>query len=188
MTKRNFNVIGYDISYWWLLLGSGILFIFLGLWIMFSQQQSYLFLGLLLAVGLLTTGLFESLYSIFHFREIKDWGWIFIGGLIDAILGVYLLNYPLIAMILMPFVIGVWMLFRAFMTVSSPIALKALGPRGWLWLLVTSLVLILPSLAILINPFMETINIVFITGIGFVLSGVFRIIFSQQLKSSMLKK
>lgn len=182
MKRRNLNVIGYDTRYWWLLYASGALFVFLGTWIIISPQQSYLFLSLLLAIGLLTTGLFESLYSILHFRKIKDWGWIFTGGLIDVILGVYLLNYPLIAMIVMPFVIGIWMLFRAFMTVSSPIALRALGAKGWLWLIVTSMLLILPSLAIIINPFVELINIVLITGIAFVLSGIFRIIFSQKLK------
>ncbi|WP_316766443.1 HdeD family acid-resistance protein [Pedobacter frigiditerrae] len=187
MKKHSFNVIGYDTKYWWLLYASGVLFVFLGSWIIVSPQKSYLFLSLLLAIGLLTTGLFESLYSIFHIRKIKDWGWIFIGGLIDAILGVYLLNYPLIAIILMPFVIGIWMLFRAFMTVSSSIALKTIGVKGWLWLLVTSMVLILPSILILINPFAELINIVFITGIAFVLSGIFRIIFSQRLKSLMPK-
>lgn len=188
MKKRNFNVIGYDIKYWWILFGGGIIFIFLGIWIIISPQKSYLFLSLLLAIGLLATGSFETLYSIFHFRKIKDWGWIFFGGLIDVILGVYLLNYPLLAIILMPFVIGIWMLFRAFMTVSSPIALKALGAKGWLWLLATSIALILPSILILINPFIELINIVIITGIAFILSGIFRIIFSQQLKELKLKQ
>lgn len=182
MKTRNFNVVGYDTRYWWLLLGGGILFIGLGTWIIFSPEKTYLFLSLLLAIGLLITGFFEALYSIFHTRKIKDWGWIFAGGLIDALLGIYLLNYPLLSLILMPMIIGIWMLFRGFMTVSSPLDRKVLGIHDWIWLLLTSMVLILPSLVILIYPIVGLVNVVVITGISFILSGIFRIFFSIQLR------
>ncbi|RYY70689.1 MAG: hypothetical protein EOO13_05730 [Chitinophagaceae bacterium] len=113
MKTRNINVIGYDTRYWWFLLSGGLLFIVLGGWIILSPEKSYLFLSLLLAIGMLTTGIFESIFSLFHIRKIRDWGWIFV-GLVDAALGVYVLNYPLLTMILMPTVIGIWMLFRGF--------------------------------------------------------------------------
>lgn len=182
MKPRKFNVIGYDTRYWWLLLGGGVLFIVLGVWIILSPEKSYLFLSLLLAVGMLTTGLFESIFSLFHIHKIKDWGWIFVGGLVDTIFGIYVFNYPLLTMILMPLVIGIWMLFRGFMTISSPVTLKALGVKDWVWLMVTSILLILPSLVILIYPFFEFINVVKLTGVAFILSGAFRIFFSQQLR------
>jgi uncharacterized membrane protein HdeD (DUF308 family) len=182
MKTRNFNVIGYDTRYWWLLLAGGLLFIVLGGWIILSPEKSYLFLSLLLAIGMLATGLFESIFSLFHINKIKDWGWIFVGGLVDAVLGVYVLNYPLLTMILMPTVIGIWMLFRGFMTISSPVTLKALGVKDWIWLMVTSILLILPSLVILIDPFVGLVNVVKLTGAAFILSGIFRIFFSQQLR------
>lgn len=182
MKKRNYNVIGYDMRYWWNTFLSGILFIGLGLWIVTSTEKSYLFLSLLLALGLFTTGLFETLFSFFNRKAIKDWGWIFVGGLIDFVLGLYLLWYPLLTMVLMPVVLGLWMLFRSFMTVSSPVDLKAVGLWDWIWLLVTSVLLILPSLIIVVNPFFGLINIVLYTGVAFVITGIFRIYFSQQLR------
>lgn len=182
MKTRSFNVIGYDTRYWWLLRSGGILFIGLGLWIIFSPQKTYLFLSLLLSIGMLSTGLFEAFFSLFNCRKIRDWGWIFSGGIIDLLLGIYLLNYPMLSMVLMPLVIGIWMLFRGFMTVSSPISLKALGIKDWVWLLVTGKILVLPSLMILISPFVTFLNMVVITGIAFLLSGVYRIYFSQQLR------
>lgn len=182
MKNRNFNVVGYDKRYWRVLAGSGILFICLGTWIIFSPERTYFFFSFLLAIGMLTTGLFEAIFSVFHMRKIKDWGWIFAGGLIDTLLGIYLLNYPLLSLILMPLIIGIWMLFRGFMTVSSPLILKVLGVSDWLWLLLTSMVLILPSLVILIYPIAGLVNMVVITGISFILSGIFRIFFSQKLR------
>ncbi len=149
MKKRDFNVVGYEPKYWRVMEVGGIVFICLGTWIIFSPETSYVFLSWLLAIGLLTTGLFEALFSIFHSKKIKSWGWIFTGGLVDAVLVVYLLNYPLLSLILMPMIIGIWLLLRGFMTVSSTLVLTILGIRDWIWLILTSLVLILPSLIIL---------------------------------------
>jgi len=182
MGTRNFNVIGYDTRYWWLLLAGGILFIGLGTWIICSPEKTYLSLSLLLAIGMLATGAFEALFSLFNLKRIKDWGWIFAGGLIDVLLGIYLLNYLLLTMVLMPMAIGIWMLFRGFMTVSSPVALRALGMSEWLLLVLTSMLLILPSIVILLDPFIGLVNVVMITGISFIISGIFRIFFSQQLR------
>ncbi|RYY70688.1 MAG: hypothetical protein EOO13_05725 [Chitinophagaceae bacterium] len=68
------------------------------------------------------------------------------------------------------------------MTISSPVTLRELGIKDWVWLMVTSILLILPSLVILINPFVGLVNVVKLTGVAFILSGVFRIFFSQQLR------
>jgi uncharacterized membrane protein HdeD (DUF308 family) len=182
MKKRNYNVIGYDTRYWWLLLGGGILFIVVGFWIIFSAQKTYLFLSMLLSIGMLATGLFETLFSLVNRKLIKDWGWIFGGGLIDFLLGLYFLEYPLLSLIFMPMVIGIWMLFRGFMTISSSVKLNMLGMVDWIWMMITSALLILPSIVILINPFVGLINIVRYTGAAFILSGLFRIFFSQQLR------
>lgn len=182
MKRRNYNMIGYDTRYWWLLFGGGLLFIILGFWIIFSEQKTYLFLSMLLSIGMIATGAFEAIFSLIKRKQIGDWGWIFSGGLIDFIVGLYFLKYPLLSIVFMPMVIGIWMLFRGFMTLSSAIVLKVLGIRDWVWLLLTSTLLILPSLVILIDPFMRLVNFVKITGVAFILSGLFRIFFSQQLK------
>lgn len=182
MVAKQFYTLGYDTRYWWLLLSGGIFFIGMGIWIIFTSAKSYLFLSILLALGMLSTGAFEACFSLFHLHKIKGWGWIFAGGMIDTLLGVYLLKYPLLTMLLMPMVIGIWMLFRAFVTLSSPISLKTLGIRHWIWLIFISMILILPSIVILIDPFIGFVNMVIITGIAFILSGFFRILFSQQLR------
>lgn len=182
MKRRNYNVIGYDMRYWWNTFLSGLLFIGLGLWISLATEKSYLFLSMLLALGLLITGLFETIFSLFNRKAIKDWGWIFVGGFIDLMSGGYLLSFPLLTMILMPMVIGLWMLLRSFMVARIAISLKAVGLSDWIWLLATSIVLILPSLVILIDPFYGLVNVVLCTGIAFVIAGIFRIYFSQQLR------
>lgn len=176
------NILGYDTKYWWFLLAEGIFFVCLGIWILLSPEQTYFFLSVLLAGGMLVSGTFEVFFSFFNSHRIGNWGWIFFGGLVDAILGAYFLCYPLLTMILVPLVVGLWMIFSAFMTVSSPIKLKILGIADWIWLIVMSMLLILPSLFILIDPFVKLVNMVAVSGSAFIISGIFRIYFSQQLR------
>ncbi|MBO9672569.1 MAG: DUF308 domain-containing protein [Sphingobacteriaceae bacterium] len=182
MKHRSFNIIGYETKYWWFLLANGLLFIILGGWIILSPEKSYFFLSQLLAIGMLATGFFEAIFSLFHINKIRDWQWIFAGGLIDVMLGTYVFNFPILTMIIMPAVIGIWMLIRGFMTISGSLTIKALGIRDWVWLLFTSMLLIFPSLVILIDPFVVLVNFVKLTGVAFILSGLFRIYFSQQLR------
>ncbi|MEJ5995271.1 DUF308 domain-containing protein [Pedobacter sp. Du54] len=183
MRRQNYNVVGYDSRYWRVLAVVGIFFICLGIWIIFTSEQSYIFLSRLLAIGMLASGLFEAVFSLLQNHKIKGWGWIFAGGCIDTFFGIYVLNFPLLSLLLMPLIIGVWMLIRGFMTVSSHLVLKILGVSDWIWLVITSLILILPSLIILINPIVGLVNVVVVTGISFILSGVFRVYFSRQLKN-----
>lgn len=188
MKRRYFSLISYDSEYWWMIRSVGILFVFLGIWIIFSGQQSYYLLSLLLALGVLASGILEMLFAFLNRKFISEWCWIFAGGLIDFVLGAYLLNYPLISMIVMPMVIGMWLLFRSFTTMDSNIALSVIGIRNWIWVIVISILLILPSLIILINPYLGMINVVVYTGAAFLASGIFRIIFSQQLRRAHLKR
>lgn len=188
MKRRYFSLISYDSEYWWMIRSVGILFVFLGIWIIFSGQQSYYLLSLLLALGILASGILEMLFAFLNRKSISEWCWIFAGGLIDFALGAYLLNYPLISMIVMPMVIGMWLLFRSFMTMDSNIALSVIGIRNWIWVIVISILLILPSLIILINPYFGMINVVIYTGAAFLASGIFRIIFSQQLRRAHLRR
>ncbi len=188
MKRRYFSLISYDSEYWWMIRVIGILFVFLGTWIIFSGQQSYYLLSLLLALGVLASGILEMLFSFLNRKSIAEWGWIFAGGLIDFVLGSYLLKYPLISMVVMPMVIGMWLLFRAFVTMDSNIALSVIGRRNWIWVIVISILLILPSLIILVNPYFGMINVVVYTGAAFLASGIFRIVFSQQLKSAHRKR
>lgn len=187
MKRRYFSLISYDREYWWMIRAVGILFVLLGTWIILSEQQSYYLMGLLLAIGMMISGILEMLFSFFNRKSIAEWYLIFSGGLIDFVLGAYLLNYPLISMVVMPMLIGIWMLFRAFMTMDSNIALSVMGIRNRIMVIVVSLLLILPSMIILINPFFGMINVVVYTGTAFIASGIFRIIFSHQLRSAHRK-
>lgn len=172
----------YAAQFWWLMFCSGVLFVCLGIWILASPVASYLSLSLLFAFGMIFSGLFELVFSIGNRKKLHGWGWTLAGGLIDVVLGCYLLNFPLLTMIVMPIIIGLWMLFRGFMAIGSSIELRAYGVLDWLWLLFTGVLIVVLSLLIIGHPLFAAINVVIWTAFAFILSGIFRVFLSLQLR------
>ncbi|WP_316818260.1 HdeD family acid-resistance protein [Pedobacter nyackensis] len=180
--KEYFNERESAAQYWWLMFCAGILFLGLGVWILASPVSSYLSLSLLFAFGMIFSGLFELVFAIGNRKRLHGWGWTMTGGLIDVVLGSYLLNYPLLTMVVMPVIIGLWMLFRGFMAIGNSIELRAYGVLDWVWLLLTGILIVVLSLLIIGHPLFAAINIVMWTAFAFILSGIFRIFLSLQLK------
>ena len=176
------EAVKYAADYWWLMLLAGILLIGLGLWVLATPVASYLSLSLLFAIGMVMTGIFEVLFSITNTRFVKGWGWILIGGMIDLLLGIYLLYYPLLTMIILPMIIGLWMLFRGFMAIGSSIELKDSGIPNWGWVSFTGLLIIVCSLVILVHPLFGVINIIIWTALSLIITGVSRIYLSLKLR------
>lgn len=186
MKTKNVNFICYDSQYWWLMLAAGILFIGLGIWILASPVSSYLSLSILFACGMLFAGLFEVVFALGNRNSLDGWGWTLAGGMIDLFLGAYLLYLPLLSMVIMPLVMGLWMLFRGCMAIGSSLELRAYGVLDWAWLMVTGILIILLSVLIIGHPLFIAISVVVWTAFAFILSGIFRIYLSLQLKK--LKK
>jgi uncharacterized membrane protein HdeD (DUF308 family) len=182
MKTKDVNFIGYTSQYWWLMLSAGILFIFLGVCVLASPVASYLSFSLLFSCGMLFAGMFEVIFAIGNFKTLNGWGWTLTGGLIDFFLGAYLLYFPLLSMVVMPVIMGLWMLFRGCMAVNSSLEMRAYGVLDWTWLMVTGLLIILLSLLIIGHPLLAAINVVVWTAFAFILSGIFRICLSLQLK------
>lgn len=169
-------------QYWWLVLCSGILFLGLGIWLLVASVSAYIYFTLLFSAGMTFAGVFEISFLISSYKRLKGWGWALAGGLMDFLLGVYLLNLPLLTIFLMPAIIGLWMLVRGLMAIGSSIALRIYGVSDWVWLLVAGAFIIVMSLVILMHPLFQKVNIVLWTSFVFLLSGLYRVLISLQLK------
>lgn len=187
MKSKNINFIGYSVEYWWLMLFVGILFIGLGAWVLALPVSSYLALSQMFSFGMIFSGIFEIIFSIGNRATLRGWGWILTGGMIDFLLGIYLLNYPLLSMVVMPLIMGLWMLFRGCLAIGSSLELRAYGVLDWIWLLFTGVLILILSFLIIGNPLFAAINIVVWTAFAFIISGIFRIYLSLQLKKVIKK-
>lgn len=186
METSSFNVLRNIINHWWLILVAGILLVGMGIWFIVSPFQSFLSLCLAIAAVMIASGSFEITFSIKNHKSIKGWSWLLAAGLIDLFIGFYLYNYPLITMVILPLVIGVWILFRGIVAVGNALHMRSYGFKSWRWLAFMATTIILLALLILLYPIYGIKTLIFWTGIAFIVSGIFRIYLS--LKFIKLKE
>ncbi|SDP96920.1 Uncharacterized membrane protein HdeD, DUF308 family [Mucilaginibacter sp. OK268] len=182
METLPFNIVRNMINRWWLILFAGLLLIGMGVWVIASPFESYLSLSWAFAFCMMVTGAFEVTFSLINYKSVDGWGWAFAGGLVDLFIGGYLWRYPLITMIILPLIVGVWILFRGIMAVANALDMRSYGFRDWKWLLFTAVSIIVFAMLVLAYPAFGIENLILWTGMAFLLAGVFRIWLSLKIK------
>ena len=87
--------------------------------------------------------------------------------LIDLVLGIYLVAYPIVSMEVIPFIIAFWLMFRGFSSTGYSIDLKRYGTRDWGWYMAFGILAILCSLLILWQPAIGALYAVYMISFTF---------------------
>ena len=167
---------------WWISLVLGILLIITGIWIFRTPLQSYVSLSVLFSTIIFITGLVEVSFSIINRNNIDGWGWHLMGGVVDIIIGTLLLMHPLLTMMIMPYYVAFWLLFRGATSIGVSIQLKNYQINTWWWLLISGIATILFSFLMLADPQFGGLTIVIFTSFAFISFGVYHIAFAISLK------
>ena len=161
--KTLFDEMEHAVKNWWLSLILGILYIIVALCLLFAPGSSYIALSVIFSISMLISGIIEIIFSISNRRGISSWGWYLAGGIIDLILGIYLVAYPLLSMEVIPFIVAFWMMFRGFSA--------------------TGILAIICSLIILWQPAVGALYVIYMLAFTFLIIGFFRVMLSFELKS-----
>ena len=109
----------------------GLLYIIVAIYLMFAPLASYVALSILFSVSMFVSGLFEIAFALANKKGISSWGWYLAGGIIDLILGIFLMASPGLSMEVLPFVLAFWLMFRGFSATGYSMDLKRYGTRNW---------------------------------------------------------
>jgi len=175
--------IRYNVKNWWSFLISGLLFIALGIAIYARPVAGYVSLSILFSVLMLTNGFFQIVFASSNRGVLKGWGWILVSGIIDLALGTYLVMYPTITMVTLPYFVGFWLIFRSSYLMGSSFDLKALGIKGWGWLLFGGIGMLILGCLTVYYPVSGAVSIIAVSGSAFIVGGFMNIILGFQLKS-----
>ncbi len=171
------------IKNWWMSLIIGILFVGVALWMMFVPIESYVVLSVLFSVCMFVSGLFEIAFAVSNRKIISGWGWYLTAGIIDLILGIFLICSPVVTMTILPLIVAFWLMFRGFSAIGFSMDLNTMGVRGWGWYMVFGILAILCSLMVLWDPAAGALGAVYIVSFAFLFIGVFRIMLSFELQA-----
>ena len=182
MAQTIFKEAKEAVKYWWLLLLTGLIMVAVGIWVFASPAAAYISLSILFGASILTIGFFETVFSISARKSLEGSDWTLASGLLDLVIGAYLLTYPGVTMAILPFVLGFWLLFRGFSALGFSFDMKSYGDLNWGWFLIFAIGIIFFAFMILTVPSFGVANIIIWTGLSFIFAGVFRIILAFRLK------
>ncbi|NNU33407.1 hypothetical protein HK413_03190 [Mucilaginibacter sp. S1162] len=172
-----------DIRHWWLLPVSGVVLIAMGSWIFTEQLSAYLSISLLFAVGITGTGFIELMFVISTRRASGVVRWALLGAFVDLFIGIYLWFYPLISLIIVPVILGSWLMLRGVLAIASAgtcvTTAGKTGPR----LSICGLLVLVTGIVLLTNMIWGNEDIILHTGVGFVIAGLFRVYLGFRLRN-----
>ena len=181
--KTIFDELQQEVKNWWISLILGILYVIVAISLMFSPLSGYAVLSILFSVSVLFSGLLEISFAVSNRRRVSSWGWYLAGGIIDMILGFYLITYPMLSMEVITFIIAFWLMFRGFSSVGYAMDLKRYGTRDWGWYVAFGILAVICSLIILWQPAVGALYAVYMISFAFLIIGFFRIMLSFELKN-----
>lgn len=182
MSHHILKTIKNTLKFWYLPLFIGLIFIGVGIYTFTSPLESYLALSVLFSISFLVSGILEIVFSISNRKEMDNWGWTLIFGLITLLMGFLLIIHPGISIATLPLYIGFLVLFRSISAISYAVDLKNYGVADWGNLMIIGVLGVLFSFILIWNPVFAGRTIVFWTGIALLSSGAFGIYLSLKLK------
>lgn len=180
--KTVFDGIERSVKNWWVSLILGILYIAVAICLMFAPLSSYVALSVIFSISMLISGILEILFAISN-KHISSWGWYLAGGIIDLIIGIYLVAFPMVSMEIIPFLIAFWLMFRGFSATGYSMDLKRYGTRDWGWYMGFGILAILCSLLILWQPAVGALYAIYMISFTFLIIGFFRFMLAFELKN-----
>lgn len=172
------------VQYWWLLLLVGIILFIAGIVVFIYPAQSYLSMVLMFGFVILFSGLFQILLSASNNHYMTSRGWIWVGGIIEVILGFILVLNPSLSASTLPIFLAFWLMFRSFSSIGMGSDMNSLNIPGAGWTIFSGILLLLLSLWILFQPLVfGTVAVVVWVGISLLFAGLSTFIFALQLKN-----
>ena len=168
----------------WLLLIAGLLCILAGIIVFVFPVQSYVALSIMFGVLILLVGAAQLIvaYSSGNYLAMKGY-WI-VGGVMALILGILLCIYPNVTLILLPVMLGIWMMYHSFMILAFGGDMENFNIRGSGMTIFGGGLLLILSVMVLLNPFGAGVaTVLFVAGVGLIVFGALLCQLAMRLKT-----
>ena len=160
------------VKMWWLLAIAGILCILAGIAVFVFPVQSYVALSIIFGVLVLLVGAAQLIIASSSNNYLAMKGYWVVGGVLDILLGIFLCIYPNVTLMLLPVMMGIWMMYHSFMILAFGGDLENFSIKGSGGTIFGGILLLILSIMVLINPFGAGVaTILVLTGVGLMVFG-----------------
>jgi uncharacterized membrane protein HdeD (DUF308 family) len=172
------------VKYWWLLGIAGLLCIIAGIAVFIFPIQSYVALSIIFGVLVLLVGAAQLIVASSSSNYLAMKGYWVVGGVLDILLGIFLCIYPNVTLMLLPIMMGIWLMYHSFMTLAFGGDMENFGLSGSGSTIFGAVLLLILSIMVLSYPFGAGVaTVLVLTGVGLVVLGVLLCTRSLKLKT-----
>lgn len=185
--KRHFENLAAKASrvirHWWLMLIAGILCIAAGIFVFVFPVESYVTLSILFGVLMLLVGAGQLIIASTSGNYLMMKGYFIVGGILDLILGIFLCVYPGVTLVVLPFMMGLWLMYHSFMLISFGGDMDTFKISGSASVVILGILILLLSVFVLLNPFSAgVVTVLVVAGAGLILLGITFCMVASKLK------
>lgn len=155
----------------WEAILTGVLYILLGIVALVIPETMQKTLGYLIGIVLIVAGLISIICYLLRDARENYYHNEFVFGLVGMVVGAAVLYKVEVIISLIPFILGILVLFSGCSKLQDAIDLKRLGYGSWAGMLVAAVINIILGILLICNPFKAAIVLFRVLGVGLILSG-----------------
>jgi uncharacterized membrane protein HdeD (DUF308 family) len=168
---------------WVLFLAAGSVFLFAGIWVFLHADDKLFEIDALLRYIILVLGVGQLILSVLISKSSAETWWNRIVGLLEIVLGVYLILAPGRSVFFAALLIGFWLLVRGLFLIGYAYRFRQVNYSPWFWTMIGGIVMLVLSYFIVQNPLKESVTYLFWVALNMILAGLFHILLSFKLRA-----
>lgn len=166
---------------WWLITIKGLIFIFLGFYILRFPISGMLGLIVYGSICLFISGLVLALFALVTRKIHRGWGWQMAEGFLDVILAIILLMNIGLTAITLPYVFAFYGILTGIFWIFQSNFFRKNQYKFWRVVLLAGVLSIITGFLIFLRPLIAIFTIVSFIGILFIVQGFFLTLFSFEI-------
>lgn len=155
----------------WEAILTSVLYILLGIVALVVPETMQKTLGYLIGIVLILAGAVSMICYLLRDARENYYHNEFVFGLIGIVVGVAVLYKVEVIISLIPFILGILVLFSGCSKLQDAIDLKRLNYGSWVGMLVLAVINIILGIVLICNPFQAAVLLFRVLGAGLILSG-----------------
>ena len=124
------------------------------------------------SIAIFLDGVFAIIFYIFTDKEQRMFGTELAEGIIEVIAAVLMLINKSFMISVIPVIVGIWIGIKSIMKLQISFNMKNANEKGWIFLVISSIVTLLIGIIIVINPFDTMVTITVLAGILLLITGI----------------
>ena len=171
------------IRFWWATSVVGILMIIVGLVMMIFPTISYLVLSSIVGVVIFVSGISNLALAANSHNIMVGKVWVFANGIVEVLLGFILMFSVAVSELILPVLLGLWMLFKALNIIGVSDDMSILEMPGASWTMLMGILTLLCAFIVISQPLIfGATAVVLWSSIALIILGATLFLYSLQLK------